>query len=72
MIKADEADGMFLFLAGGLLILKILLLVLNSSDKESEIKMNILVIITTTKKNRGVIMLARTNIYLYVFQESIR
>ena len=38
MIKADEADGMFLFLTEDLLTLKILLLILDSSGKESERK----------------------------------
>lgn len=39
MIKADEADGMFLFLAGGLLTLKIPIPVIDSSeDEESERK----------------------------------
>ena len=38
MIKADEADGMFLFLPEDLLTLKILLLILDSSGKESERK----------------------------------
>lgn len=38
MIKADEADCMFLFFTGGLLTLKTPLLIFDSSDTESEIK----------------------------------
>lgn len=64
MIKADEADGMFLFLTGDLLILKILLPVFDSS---SEINIKKLVNITTKKHvNRGVMMFPRTYIY-YTF-----